>query len=78
MKSGERDGDGLSAPCGEYDGYYTADYEYVQGLGNLGECNEYYDTSTSEWFYVLTEDYPGIPRCLIGTPSNDFSIGPGN
>ena len=78
VKSGERDGDGITAPCGEYDGLYTADYEYVQGLGNLGECNEYYDTSTSEWFYVLTEDYPGIPRCLIGAPSNDFSIGPGN
>ena len=76
IKSGGRPGDGISAPCGDYDGLYTADYEYVNGLGDLGECNEYYDGV--KYYYVLTDSYPGIPRCFIGTPSNDFRIGPGN
>ena len=76
IRSGGRPGDGISAPCGDYNGLYTADYEYVSGLGDLGECNEYYDGS--DYYYVLTDNYPGIPRCFIGTPSNDFKIGPGN
>ena len=78
IKSGNRQGDGVSAPCGEYDGLYTADYEYEESIGGLGECNELYDSSNSEWYYVLTDDYPGIPRCFIGTPSDDFKIGQGN
>ena len=76
IKSGIRPGDGISAPCGDYDGLYTADYEYIVGLGDLGECNEFYDGV--EYYYVLTDNYPGIPRCFIGVPSNDFKIGPGN
>ena len=76
IKSGIRPGDGISAPCGDYDGLYTADYEYIVGLGDLGECNEFYDGV--EYYYVLTDNYPGIPRCFIGIPSNDFKIGPGN
>ena len=76
IKSGSRPGDGISAPCGNYDGLYTADYEYIDGLGDLGVCNEYYDGN--EYYYVLTSNYPGIPRCFIGTPSNDFKIGPEN
>ena len=76
IKSGIRPGDGISAPCGDYNGLYTADYEYIAGLGDLGECNEFYDGV--EYYYVLTDNYPGIPRCFIGIPSNDFKIGPGN
>ena len=30
LKSGERPGDGDSAPCGPYTGVYSADYEYVE------------------------------------------------
>ena len=76
IKSGSRPGNGINAPCGDYDGLYTADYEYIDGLCDLGECNEYYDGN--EYYYVLTDNYPGIPRCFIGIPSNDFKIGPGN
>ena len=81
MKTGERPGDGDSAPCGEYTGTYTADYEYVDGLGELDECNGR-DGVTPEfpggtYYYVITKEYPGIPRCFVGIPSNDFKIGPG-
>ena len=81
MISGERPGDGYSAPCGQYSGVYSADYEYIDGLGDLDECNgregvtpEFPDGT---YYYVITNEYPGIPRCFVGTPSNDFKIGPG-
>ena len=81
MKTGERPGDGDSAPCGEYTGTYTADYEYIDGLGDLDECNGR-DGVTPEfpdgtYYYVITNEYPGVPRCFVGTPSADFTIGPG-
>jgi hypothetical protein len=80
LKSGERPGDGDTAPCGEYTGVYTADYEYIEGLGDLDECNGR-DGVTPEfpngtYYYVITDSYPGIPRCFVGNPSLDFKIGP--
>ena len=81
MKTGDRPGDGSSAPCGEYTGVYTADYEYDDGLGDLDECNGREGVTpefpSGTYYYVITNDYPGIPRCFVGTPSTDFSIGPG-
>ena len=78
LKTGERPGDGISAPCGEYTGVYTADYEYHPDLGSLDECNgregvtpEYPDGT---YYYMVTDTYPGIPRCFVGTPSDDFLI----
>ena len=79
LKSGSRPGDGDSAPCGDYDGIYSADYEFVDGLGDLDECNgregvtpEY---PSGTYYYIITSDFPAIPRCFVGTPSNDFKIG---
>lgn len=79
LKSGERPGDGSSAPCGAYTGIYTNDYEYIAGLGDLDECNgrtgvtpEYPEGT---YYYVLTDsEFPFVPRCLMGTPSNDFRL----
>lgn len=78
LKSGERPGDGETAPCGEYDGVYSNDYEYVSGLGDLDEANgrngitpEY---PGGTYYYVITEAFPAIPRYFRGTPSNDFKI----
>ena len=80
LKSGERPGDGSSAPCGEYTGVYTADYEYVAGLGDLDEGNGREgvtpEFASGTYYYVITDSYPGIPRCFVGTPSQDFKIGP--
>ena len=39
LKSGSRPGDGENAPCGVYDGVYSNDFEYVEGLGDLDQCN---------------------------------------
>lgn len=78
LKTGSRPGDGVSAPCDTYNGVYSADYEYVSGLGTLDEANgrtgrtpEY---PAGTYYYIITEDFPIIPRYFRGTPSNDFSI----
>ena len=69
MKTGNRTGDGNSAPCGEYTGVYTADYEYVEGLGDLDECNGREGVThkfpNGTYYYVITNEYPGIPRCFV-------------
>jgi hypothetical protein len=78
LKSGERPGDGIAAPCGEYNGKYTNDYEYINGLGDLDECNgrtgvtpEY---PSGTYYYVITSDYPVIPRYFRGTPDASFRL----
>jgi len=80
LRDGLRPGDGVSAPCGAYDGTYTADYEFVAGLGDLDACNGRSGVTPEfpggTYYYVLTRDFPIIPRCLQGTPSSSFHIGP--
>jgi len=71
-----------TTPGGYYDGTFVADYEYVPGSGTLDECNGT-TTVTPEfpggtYAYFLTDDWPVIPRCLMGTPSESFtSLRPG-
>lgn len=87
LKSGERPGDGNSAPCGAYNGKYTNDYEFVSGAGDLDACNGISSsitltteasggTETFDYFYVITEDFPVISRCFSGTPDDSFKLGP--
>ncbi len=80
LKSGQRPGDGVTAPCGDYTGVYSADFEYVPGLGDLDECNGRTGVTpefpNGTYYYVITEDFPNIPRCFKGTPSNDFRLRP--
>lgn len=79
LKSGNRPGDGVTAPCDVYNGIYSNDYEYVEGLGTLDEANgregvtpEY---PSGTYYYVVTDAFPSIPRFFVGTPSNSFRIG---
>lgn len=76
LKKGERDG----GPGGSYDGTFEEDFEYEKDLGDLDECNgregvtpEYPDGT---YYYVLTEDYPFIPRRFKGQPDESFIKGP--
>ena len=78
IKSGTRP----SGPGGRYDGTYTKDYEYVEGKGDLDQCNgrtgimpEYPDGT---YYYVVTNQFPFIPRCLMGSADSSFSKGPGS
>ncbi|MBK6291219.1 MAG: YHYH protein [Ignavibacteria bacterium] len=81
LKDGMRPGDGVSAPNGAYDGTYTQDYEYLtKGDCLLDECNGRFgvtpDYPSGTYYYVMTETYPVIPRCLSGYPDKAFTIGP--
>ena len=51
-------------------GAFTQDYEYVDGLGDLDQCNGRYGV-TSEfpkgiYYYVVSDDFPFFTRCLKG------------
>ncbi|MEO9965738.1 MAG: YHYH protein [Reichenbachiella sp.] len=79
LRSGSRPGDGSSAPDGTYDGTYIQDFEYVEDLGDLDECNgrtgvtpEYPDGT---YYYVITADFPVTPNCFAGTPDDAWKIG---
>lgn len=81
LRSGLRPGNGITEPCGPYNGKYTRDYEYICGKGELDECNGMHQSvtlstaegeTTFDYFYVVTASFPQISRCLLGTPSLDF------
>lgn len=79
LKTGERPGDGVTAPCDTYNGVYANDYEYVASLGTLDEANGRIGVTPEYpagiYYYILTDDFPSIPRYFRGTPSDDFEIG---
>lgn len=80
LKEGERPGDGDDAPCGEYSGKYTNDYEYSEGLGDLDECNGIsrsitINNQTFDYYYLITDDFPVISRCAVGTVNDSFKVG---
>lgn len=66
------DGDGIG-------GTYIQDYEYVDGLGDLDECNGRYGITPEypdgTYYYVITAGFPITPNCFVGTPNADFLIG---
>ena len=75
LKTTARGGDGLSAPDGCSDGYYFQDYEYVTGVSDLDECNGKTGKtpeSDSEYYYIITDNFPSVPLCFSGTPNNSF------
>lgn len=72
-----RSGTRSSGPGGTYDGTFTADWVYVPGSGTLDACNgrvgvtpEYPDGT---YYYVITDEFPFVPRCFAGTPDDSFS-----
>ena len=81
LRTGNRPGDGVTAPCSEYNGAYSADYEYIEGLGDLDETNGRTGVTpefpNGTYYYILTDgdSFPSIPRAFRGTPSDDFLQG---
>jgi hypothetical protein len=72
LKPGTRAG----GPGGAHDGTYVADWTYVAGAGDLDECNgrtgptpEY---PNGTYYYVVTDDFPFLPRFWRGTPDPSF------
>ena len=81
LKTGNRSGNGITAPNGAYDGTYYEDYEYINAASKLDECGGQFGVTPEypkgTYYYVLTDNWPYIPRCLKGKyPDNSFKIGP--
>lgn len=59
-------------PGGSFDGTFVADYQFVEGSGDLDTCNGATvvteDFPDGTYAYFLTRDWPVIPRCYRGTP----------
>ena len=81
MKSSYRLLSGMrpDGPGGAYDGTMVEDYEYDRSTGDLDECNgrfgvtpEYPDGT---YYYVITEEFPSIPRMTRGEPDESFYHG---
>lgn len=68
-----------SGPGGVYDGSFTKDWEFVQGSGDLDECNGRTGVTPEfpkgTYYYVVSENYPWIPRKYKGTPDKSFERG---
>ncbi len=51
-------------------GAFTQDYEYVEGLGDLDQCNGRFGVTPEFpegiYYYVITDDFPFFTRCLKG------------
>ena len=51
-------------------GAFTQDYEYVEGLGDLDQCNGRFGVTPEFpdgiYYYVVTDDFPFFSRCLKG------------
>ncbi|MCB1228953.1 MAG: YHYH protein [Verrucomicrobiae bacterium] len=71
LKSGKRPTE-PDGPGGTYDGAFVQDYEYVEGGGDLDECNGRFcvtpEYPEGTYAYFLTEAWPVIPRLFRGTP----------
>ena len=71
LKDGLRNG----GPSGLHDGAYTQDFEFVNGAGDLDECNGI-DTNEHGYIYFITVEFPFIPRCWKGSPHPSFQSRP--
>lgn len=49
---------------GHHDGTFTSDFEFVEGLGDLDECNGV--SINGVYKYFITDMFPYISRCLKG------------
>ena len=54
-------------------GTFAQDWEYVEGLGDLDECNGRYGVTPEfpdgTYYYVTTDTWPYVQRCVMGTPT---------
>lgn len=80
LKSGSREvADDI--PQGTYNGDYVEDYQYSDASTDLDECNGRYavtpDFPSGTYYYVITDNFPYIPRCFKGTElDHSFRVGP--
>ena len=75
LKNGTRAG-GNDGPGGAYDGSFAQDYEFVKDGGDLDEYNGRVGVTPEypqgTFYYVLTGNWPFVPRNFRGAPDNSF------
>jgi hypothetical protein len=72
LKTGTRQAvSGYTTPSGDYDGSYRDDYEYIEGLGDLDECNGMLVDGV--YGYFISDAYPYIMGCLKGQMDSSFN-----
>ena len=72
VKLGQREAlSGYPTPEGDYDGSFRRDYEYIEGLGDLDECNGMQVDGV--YGYFITEQFPYIMACLKGQMDSTFN-----
>jgi hypothetical protein len=82
LKNGSRPKSG-DQPGDPYDGIFVEDFEYVAGSGDLDDCSGRFGITPEfpegTYHYVLTADFPFVPRAFRGTPDPSFARrgGPG-
>lgn len=80
LKKGARPSE-PNGPGGNFDGAYTADWEFVKDSGDLDECNGRVGVTPEFpegiYHYVITDQFPFIPRMFRGTPDDSFRRGGG-
>ena len=76
MKKGSRP-TAAAQPGGVHDGIFAEDFDYVADSGDLDECSGRFGITPEFpegiFHYVLTEDFPFVPRAFRGTPDASFS-----
>src|SRR5207249_4978748 len=75
-----RGGQRKEGPGGKFDGTFVEDFEYVAGGGDLDECNGRTGPTPEFpggiYYYVLTDEFPYIPRQFRGIANASFRHGP--
>jgi hypothetical protein len=63
-------------PGNAHDGLFVQDWEYVEGLGDLDECNGRVGVTPEfpegTYYYIVSEAYPFVPRFFRGEPDESF------
>lgn len=61
---------------GHHDGTYTSDFEFIEGSGDLDECNGI--SIDGDYMYLVTDEFPYVSRCLMGEVTKEEHQGPPN
>ncbi|MEO0586913.1 MAG: YHYH protein [Planctomycetota bacterium] len=76
LKEGTRPG-GSGGPGGAYDGRFTEDWVYAEGSGDLDAANGRFGVTPQypkgTYYYVLTAEFPRIPRLFKAEPDASFA-----
>ncbi len=71
LLEGSRPGPNNNDPGGSYNGTYIDDYQYIENSGDLDQCNGM--VINDQYGYYVTDSYPWVLNCFIGSVDNSFS-----